>query len=59
MSLSDYIANPIKKVLSVRIYLPAGTFRGGSVKKPPYIYRYIYLSFDLVITLPTGLNGQL
>ena len=23
--MSDYIANPIKKVLSVRIYLPAGT----------------------------------
>ena len=24
--VSDYIVNPIKKVLSVRIYLPAGTF---------------------------------
>ena len=37
--MSDYIANPIKKVLSVRIYLPAGTFRGGQLKKPPYTNR--------------------
>ena len=25
LKVSDYIVNPIKKVLSVRIYLPAGT----------------------------------
>ena len=33
--VSNYIVNPIKKVLSVRIYLPAGTYKIllGPVKK--------------------------
>ena len=33
LKVSDYIVNPIKKVVSVRICLPAGTFRGDPVKK--------------------------
>ena len=38
--MSDYIVNPIRKVLSVRIYLPKKTcdFRGRQLKKTPCMY---------------------
>ena len=36
--MSDFKVNHVKKVLSVRIYLPAITFRGGASEKNDTLY---------------------
>ena len=45
LKVSDYIVNPIKKVLSVRIYLPADTFLGDHLKKTPWSMYHVCRKF--------------
>ena len=61
--MSDYIVNAIKKVLSVRIYLPKKTwdFKGGSQlkkKHPVYISQFYLVKYSEVEVIVVVSNGN-
>ena len=55
--MSDYIVNPVEKVLSVRIYLPTGTgfFWVGTVKKKHPVAKHLLLTEILLNDILHGI----